>query len=58
MKIVDLVCASEVEEFFYEDNDLPLSEGEPVGVDVDYGQEIKLLLFENIYWRSDYEQDK
>ena len=58
MKIVDLVCASEVEEFFYEDNDLPVSEGEPVGVDVDYGQEIKLLLFENIYWRSDYEQDK
>lgn len=58
MSIVDLICASEVEEFFYEDNDLPLSEGEPVGVDVDYGQEVKLILFENIYWKANYEQDE
>lgn len=56
MSIVDLVCASEVEEFFYEENDLPLSEGEPVGVDVDYGQEVKLLLFEYIYWKPNYEE--
>lgn len=58
MSIVDLICASEVEEFFYEDNDLPLSEGEPVGVDVDYGREVKLILFENIYWKPNYEQDE
>jgi hypothetical protein len=56
MSIVDLVCASEVEEFFHEENDLPLSEGEPVGVDVDYGQEVKFLLFEHIYWKPNYEE--
>ena len=45
MSIVDLICATEVEEFFYKDSDIPLSEGEPVGVDVDYGKEVKLILF-------------
>ena len=31
MSNVDLICASEVEEFFYEDSDLPVSEGQMVG---------------------------
>lgn len=58
MSIVDLICATEVEEFFYEDSDIPLSEGEPVGVDIDYGQEVKLILFENIYWKPQDEQSE
>ena len=58
MSIVDLICATEVEEFFYKDSDIPLSEGEPVGVDIDYGKEVKLILFENIYWKPNYEQDE
>tara|TARA_A100001011_G_C14288779_1_gene835086 strand:- start:1731 stop:1907 length:177 start_codon:yes stop_codon:yes gene_type:complete len=58
MSIVDLICATEVEEFFYEDSDIPLSEGEPVGVDIDYGQEVKLILFENIYWKPQDEENR
>tara|TARA_Y100000361_G_C11161538_1_gene347722 strand:- start:4065 stop:4241 length:177 start_codon:yes stop_codon:yes gene_type:complete len=56
MSIVDLVCASEVEEFFYEDSDMPLAEGEPVGVDIDYKNEVKFVLFDNIYWRPQSEE--
>jgi hypothetical protein len=51
MSIVDLVCATEIEEFFYKDGDIPLSEGEPVGVDMDCGEEVKFILFKNIYWK-------
>lgn len=58
MSIADLICATEVEEFFYEDSDIPLSEGEPVGVDIDYGQEVKLILFENIYWKPQDEENR
>tara|TARA_B110000305_G_C19366006_1_gene601955 strand:- start:166 stop:342 length:177 start_codon:yes stop_codon:yes gene_type:complete len=58
MSIVDLICATEVEEFFYKDSDIALSEGEPVGVDIDCGEEVKLILFENIYWKPQYEEDR
>jgi hypothetical protein len=46
----ELVCATDIEEFFYEDSEFPVQEGDPVGVDLDYGAEIKLVLFDGIYW--------
>ena len=49
-KILDLVCASEFEEFFYKEDDIPVSEGEPVGVDLDLEDEVQFVLFDHIYW--------
>lgn len=49
-KIVDLICASEVEEFFYREDDVAVSEGEPVGVDIDNGDQVDFILFDHIYW--------
>ena len=54
-KILDLVCASEVEEFFYHEDDVAVSEGEPVGVDLERGDEVELILFDHIYWSPNYE---
>ena len=51
--IVDIVCASEHEEFFYKDNDEVVSEYEPVGVEVEYSDRIDLVLFDNIYWSDE-----
>jgi len=53
-KILDLVCASEFEEFFYKEDDIPVSEGEPVGVDLDLEDEVQFLLFDHIYWSFNY----
>jgi hypothetical protein len=50
MTNVDIVCASEVEEFFYEENDLPVSEGQIIGVDVFLNDRVDLILFNDIYW--------
>ena len=51
---LDVICASEVEEFFYEETDEPVPEGDPVGLDVDLESEVKLVLFNNIYWNPQY----
>lgn len=51
----NIVYASDVEEFFYEDTHVALCEGDPVGLDIEYGDEVKLILFENIYWNPKYE---
>ena len=48
MKYPDLVCASEDEEFFYEDSDLSVKEGDPVGVELENGDNVDLVLF-NIF---------
>lgn len=50
----DIVNACEEEEFFYKDNDEPVMEGDPVGIDIDRGSEVKLVLFSNIYWKPYY----
>lgn len=50
----DVVNAAEEEEFFYKENDQPVPEGDPVGIDIDRGDEVKLVLFCNIYWKPDY----
>ena len=49
---VELVYASEDEEFFYEENDLPVSAGQLVGVDVYLGDRVDLVLFDDIYWQD------
>tara|TARA_B100000497_G_C7245212_1_gene177145 strand:- start:119 stop:322 length:204 start_codon:yes stop_codon:yes gene_type:complete len=51
----ELVCAASEEEFFYTDSDLPVSQGDPVGIDIDRGKEVELSLFNNIYWRQNDE---
>ena len=58
MSNVDLICASEVEEFFYEDGDIPVSEGEMVGVEVFYKDRVDLVLFDGIYWSANNEEAK
>ena len=58
MSNVDLICASEVEEFFYEDSDVPVSEGEMVGVEVFYKDRVDLVLFDGIYWSTNNEEAK
>jgi len=50
-----VVTATEVEEFFYEDCNLPVSQGQPIGVEIDRGPEVEFLLFEGIYWKP-YEE--
>lgn len=50
-----LVKASEEEEFFYKDSDMPVVEGDPVGVDVEFEDEIKFILFDDIYWKGNEE---
>jgi hypothetical protein len=58
MKNVELVCASEVEEFFYEIGDIPVSEGEMVGVEINYKDGVQLVLFDEIYWSPNNEGEE
>jgi hypothetical protein len=46
----DIVCASEVEEFFYEDSNMPVPEGEPVGVEFYTPTRSSLVLSRGIYF--------
>lgn len=50
MKSPELVVASEIKEFFYEDSNSPVEEGDPVGIDLENGDNVDFLLFDNIYW--------
>ena len=45
-----IISASEVEEFFYKDTDEPVCEGDAVGIEMESGDVIDLVLFGNIYW--------
>jgi hypothetical protein len=58
MTDVDIMYASEVEEFFYEENDLPVSEGQIIGVEVSHKDSVELVLFEDIYWSANDEEAK
>ena len=51
---LDIVCAAEEEEFFYEKTNSPVPFGEPIGLDVDRGDSVELVLFSNIYWNPNY----
>jgi len=48
-----IVYAGPEEEFFYKENDLAVSEGNIIGVEIDTGNEVELLLLEDIYWSLD-----
>lgn len=50
MKSPELVVASEIKEFFYEDSNSPVEEGDPVGIDLENGDNVDFLLLDNIYW--------
>ena len=50
MSTLDIVCSTEYEEFFYKDSNEVVPDGEPIGIDVDSGEEIYLVLFSNICW--------
>ena len=52
---MDIICATEFEEFYYENSDEIVPEGEPVGIDVDSEEGVELVLFSNIYWAPQYE---
>ena len=52
----DIMCATEFEEFFYEDTNEVVLEGEPVGLDVETDEGVELVLFSNIYWSPQYEE--
>lgn len=54
----ELVYASNFEEFFYKDNQIPVSEGQPIGVDIDAGNEVCLVLFDDVYWNPCFEIDE
>lgn len=45
-----IVYAGPEEEFFYKDNDLAVTEGDIIGIDLDVGDEVHLVLLEDVYW--------
>jgi hypothetical protein len=51
---LDIVYAAEEEEFFFTDTNSAVPCGEPVGLDVDQGNSVALVLFSNIYWNPNY----
>ena len=54
LKSLDIVCASDEEEFFYKGSGAAVPEGTPIGFDVDMGKEVALVLFSDIEWRPNY----
>ena len=58
MKSTDLVYASEVEEFFWEEEDVSVPEGTPVGYEVEVGDKIDFILFKDIYWKHENQDEK
>lgn len=53
VETLDIVCASDVEEFFYKNTDEPVQEGDPVGLDIDNADFVDFILFSNIYWNPE-----
>jgi len=48
-----ITCASNVEEFFYEDTNEAVPEGDAVGIEIEEENNIDLVLFSNIYWTDE-----
>jgi|TARA_A100001015_G_C14758254_1_gene620323 hypothetical protein len=55
MKYSELVYSSDVEEFFWKDTDEAVESEIPIGYDLERGDEVELVLFDDIYWKPDYE---
>ena len=54
METMEIMCSTDVEEFYYEDTHEVVPEGEPIGVDVETDEGVELVLFSNIYWNPEY----
>ena len=54
---LDIICATDFEEFFYKESKEVVPEGEPIGVDVDREEGVELVLFSNIYWNPPFFED-
>jgi len=52
----DLMYATEEPEFFYKSTREVVPEGEPIGLDVDTKNGVKLVLFSDIYWNPATEE--
>lgn len=50
-----LIYSSDYEEFFYKDNDMAVSEGQPVGVELELEDRIDFILFDHVYWNLENE---
>lgn len=48
-----VVCASDEEEFFYEDTNEVVPQGDAVGIEIESSNNIDLVLFSNIYWTDE-----
>lgn len=53
MSSAELIFASDYPEFFYKEDDSVVFEGNPVGVEIDKGNIIDFILFDDIYWQLD-----
>jgi hypothetical protein len=53
---LDIICATEFEEFFYEGTEELVLEGDPVGVDIETEEGVELVLFNNIYWSPPFDE--
>lgn len=56
MNKLEVVLASDYEEFFYKDSDEAVPEGDPVGVDCTNNNTVDLYLFNGIYHEFKYEE--
>lgn len=56
IKSCQIVYASSVEEFFYKESDIPVSEGQAVGVDLETEDEVVFVLLDEIYWSDEKEK--
>jgi hypothetical protein len=50
MNSSQIIFASEVEEFFWVEDDISVPQGTPIGYEVERGNNVDLVLFEDIYW--------
>lgn len=56
MNQLEVVLASNYEEFYYESTNEAVPEGEPVGVNWGHGDAVDLYLFDNIYHEFKYDE--
>ena len=52
MKVEEMFAGEEVE-FFYKEDDSIVLEGDHIGYDVEVGNEVQLILNDDIYWNPD-----
>jgi hypothetical protein len=54
---IDIMCASDTEEFFYTKTNEVVPEGEPIGFDMEDNGAIELVLFSDVYWKPMAEEE-